>query len=153
MIAFSASFTVVQVIQAWSSKVACRDFPSLRKEDFSAFGTALWPDAVGLFHWHFHDKAGIRFLPVALEVLVVERCDELHDLEGARAYLEKALEEEIVKYQPWEIGALDKILELALLCIKVLERTTAEGTAPPHELVQVDLFPASRAGGMGCMHS
>ena len=51
-------------------------------------------------------------------------------------------------------GAERVLLELAsFLCIKILERTSAEGTTPSHELIQVDLLPASRAGGVGCMHS
>ncbi len=123
------------------------------KEDPPAAGTPFRPDPVEDLHRDLELEGRIGLPVVPGQVLVVEGRNELHDLDRARPDLEEAFEEEVVEDEPGEVGPLDEVLDLGLLGIELLELTPAEGAAPFHELFQVDLLPASGAGGVGGMHS
>jgi hypothetical protein len=123
------------------------------EEELSTLPAGLWPDPVGELWSRLELEAGVDPVSRLGHAGVLVPGDQLHDPERAHAQLIEPLENEVVEDQPREVTALDELLHVLYRLLEVLKGAAAERAAPFDELIEVDLGPAARAGGMGGKHA
>jgi hypothetical protein len=72
---------------------------------------------------------------------------------GGHAQVHEFLEEEVIKDEPRKVRAIENPLVLPECIVKILEGAAAQRAFAADELVEKNLFLASRAGGVRGLHA